>query len=196
MLNLKERIERRRQKLSQLAKKGQPLSLYIKLKDEEDFFNGFDTTHLEKRSLSPELESYLLDCLEERHEKGQVTINFSLAKSFPYSEEQVKQALIHHFTRTAEKHLHAHSKEKTKWSIDLTGGFLFLIICLLCSHFFHINSHVHPFMKVLSQSTGIIGWLVIWEPSSYFLYRRREDFKEAFAHVRLAAANIVSIREE
>ena len=55
MLNLNERIERRRQKLSQLAKKGQPLSLYIKLKDEEDFFNGFDTTHLEKRSLSPEL---------------------------------------------------------------------------------------------------------------------------------------------
>ena len=175
---------------------GKEITVRIRIDSSNDFFNNFDPAPVERRRINPELEDYLTKWLSGKPSKGQVTIDISLSKDFPHSEEEVKSALRNHFERRAKKTLRAHFREKAKWAIYFLFGLIFLAACLFGSHIFHSNAADYPFMKVLGQSLSIIGWVAIWEPASYFIYQRAKDFSEALALSRLAAAKIQTAKDK
>ena len=170
-------------------------AIVVKVKNEDELFDSFDSSPVEERMVREDIDLYLLEKLRDFNLRKDVMIELILSKEFACSEEQVQQALKNHFSNRAKSRLRQIGKESVKRAFDLIWGVLFLGVCLVTSHFLHINSQTYAFLEVLGESASIIGWVAIWEPASYFIYQKREDKNEVALYSCLAMANITTRRE-
>lgn len=166
----------------------------MKIESADQLFDSFDPAPVERRSVKQDVDVYLIEKLNNISFRKKILLELSIPKDFPYSEEQIEKALKNHFSKRAHFRFRKMTKETVRRLLDLLFGVLFLVVCLFSSHYFHINAHNYSFFKVLGESLSIIGWVVIWEPVSYFLYQKRDALKDAYKYSRLANAKIKILR--
>ncbi len=192
-----ERRERKEHLIDELTAMYYEDTVNIRLQNIEDIYCSFDPASPETRGLEPNIEAYILEQLNHFSKKSRVQVNIMLPKITKYSEETVKMGFFNHFKTRAEEQLIINRKENKRWILNLIFGLIFLAICLISAHFFNLLTEQIPFMHVLGESFGIIGWVALWEPATYFLYGNREGIHKLTAYMRLhrAKVNIIEVDE-
>lgn len=164
-------------------------TINIHIDSQEDFFCHFDCSPLSERSLNQELENYLLEKLDSLNVASRLNIHLHVPESS--NPEALKQAFIHHFSTKARNTLYSNRKSARHWRINLILGLAFLAVCLLAAHILSLPSfEEYTSAQVFSECFGIIGWVAIWEPAEYFLFKWREDAADLQKLMRLHSAKI------
>lgn len=186
-LEKRERKARLTQKLSELYNED---TIPIHLRSGEDFYNHFDPAPEQERELSDEVENYILKELEYKSPKARIAVTFIAEDASLYDIELMRRAFANHFTRRAEEQIIRNRKSSQKWLFKLIVAVVVLALLLASAHFFKIHADTRPFFGVLSEGLGIIGWVALWEPATYFLYGRSEERKTLFDFMRLRHATV------
>ena len=113
-----------------------------------------------------------------------ITVKYSLALNFHVKNKSEKDL------QTAENLIKAHYSEKLKkmllqkkknsknWSLRFYFGIAFLFLGHTASYLLTLLCKNEALSSVLGDSLEIIGWVAIWEPASYFLFKTKEETQE------------------
>ena len=188
--NALEKRERKEHLIDELTAMYYEDTVNIKLDKIEDIFCSFDPAGAETRSLDSELEAYIIEQLEHFSTKTRVQVNIMVPTQGKYNEDTIRMGFFNHFKTRAEEQLIINRKENHRWSLNLIFGLLFLALCLIVAHICNQLTENIPFMRVLGESFGIIGWVALWEPATYFLYGNREGLNKLKNYMRLHRAKV------
>ncbi|MFA6801110.1 MAG: hypothetical protein WCR19_03280 [Acholeplasmataceae bacterium] len=140
----------------------------ISLNSYEEILNDWDAGPVRKKSMNPELDSFLEEALHEIPIKQKTKIVFMIPEKIKDPQKEVMhieafknyyRALIHFLNRDLKTIYR-------KMMIYIILGFLFIIVSTLLSHYFPDNL----LGEILSQGIFIGGWVLIWESFSLFFF--------------------------
>ena len=165
-------------------------TISIRLRSVEDLYNHFDPAPEQERELSAEIEEYILKEMEYKPPKTRIAVTFIADDVSLYDIELMRRAFENHFTRRANEQLIRNRKSVNRWLYKFLVAVAVLAFLLFAAHFFRTHADIHPFYTVLSEGLGIIGWVALWEPATYFLYGRSEERRALMNFVRLRNATV------
>ena len=186
-LEKRERKVRLVQKLSQLYHED---TVAIRLHSADGLYSRFDPAPEQTRELSADIESYILKELEYKSPKARVAVIFIADDVSLYDIELMRSAFANHFKRRAEEQIIRNRKSMHRWLYKLLVAVIVLAALLFAAHLLSTHSAGHPFYSVISEGLGIIGWVALWEPATYFLYGRSEERRALFDFLRLRHATV------
>ena len=185
-----ESRERKAHLLDEISELYHENTLFICLPSKNDFFNPFDPAPEEERELSDDIEDYIFTELEHKEAKARIGITFITDNVSQFDIKTIKSAFSNHFKIRAEEQIIKNRKSFNHWIILLIVGLVILCGLLFAAHQFKLHSNGHPFFSILSEGLGIVGWVALWEPASYFLYGRNEERRTLFDYMRLHRAEV------
>lgn len=165
-------------------------TIAIRLRSADDFYNHFDPASEQERELSAEIEAYILKEMEYKPPKTRIAVTFIADDVSLYDIELMRSAFANHFRRRAEEQVIRNRKSVNRWLCKFLVAVAVLAFLLFAAHFFRTHADSHPFYTVLSEGLGIIGWVALWEPATYFLYGRSEERRALFDFIRLCRATV------
>ena len=189
------RRERKARLVQNLAELYHEDTIAIRLRSADDLYNHFDPAPEQERELSAEIEAYILKEIEYKPPKSQIAVTFIADDVSLYDIELMRSAFANHFRRRAEEQLIRNRKSVLRWLYRFLVAVAVLAVLLFAAHFFRTHAEDHPFCIVLSEGLGIIGWVALWEPATYFLYGRSEERRILFDFIRLSRATVTIQRK-
>ena len=166
-------------------------TISLKLQNPEQLFNQFDPSPLENRSLSREVEDYLLDQLEELPVASRITVELLIASVTEEEKQKIQAAFENHFKIRAKEQLQKNKKESRKWRVNLLIGLICMAVCLVAAHILGLPKFEDlPLTNAVSESLGILGWVAIWEPAEFFLFGWRENTNNLQQYMRLHKSQV------
>jgi len=175
-------------KMNQLKKNLNVEVINVVLNSKEYFCDSYD----ENKALSPALDDFIFQKLDIISGPAILQINFKVSKDFPLSDEEIKSLVASFYKEKAVIQLEKNEKEKIKWIRNGLSGMIFLAACLVGAHLFNqAFFDEHSFAKVMSESLGIIGWVAIWEPAEYFLFKRKENNELLIKNMLLHLSDVI-----
>lgn len=185
-----EKRERRAHLMGELAELYHRDTIFIRLRDPDDFYNRLDPAPEHERALSDDVEAYLFNELAHIASQARIGVTFVVSGVSLYTAELMRKAFENHFKIRAEEQLIKNRKSRNHWLVTLAGSLLALAFFLFLAHVFRANAAGHPFFGILSEGFSIIGWVALWEPATYFLYGRNQEIKTLYDYMRLHRAAV------
>ncbi|MBQ7157856.1 MAG: hypothetical protein IJS09_00315 [Treponema sp.] len=103
---------------------------------------------------------------------------------------ELPKAFANHFKIRAEEQIIKNRVALYDWLRKLFLGILVLGFFLLLARLFRVDAAVHPFLNILSEGFGIVGWVALWEPATYFLYGHNEGRELLLSYMKLHRATV------
>lgn len=179
-------------KMNQFKKNLSTEKIFVVLNTQEDFYDSYDS----KKALASALDEYIWQKLQTVSGPCILQLNFKVPKNFQLSDEEIKTSVSDFYKEKAIIQLEKNEKEKKKWIRNGISGMIFLAACLVGAHVLNQSYFDdHSFAKVMSESLGIIGWVAIWEPAEYFLFKRKENNEFLIKNLLLHLADVTVERE-
>lgn len=185
-----EKRERRAHLMGELAELYHRDTIFIRLRDPDDFYNHLDPAPEHERALSDDVEAYLFNELAHIASQARIGVTFVVGGVSLYTAELMRKAFENHFKIRAEEQLIKNRKSRNHWLVTLIGSLLALAFFLFLAHVFRANAAGHPFFGILSEGFSIIGWVALWEPATYFLYGRSQEIRTLYDYMRLHRAAV------
>lgn len=185
-----EKRERRAHLMGELAELYHRDTIFIRLRDPDDFYNRLDPAPEHERALNDDVEAYLFNKLAHISSHARIGVTFVVSGVSLYTAELMRKAFENHFKIRAEEQLIKNRKSRNHWLVTLISSMLALAFFLFLAHVFRTNAAGHPFFGVLSEGFSIIGWVALWEPATYFLYGRSQEIKTLYDYMRLHRAAV------
>lgn len=185
-----EKRERRAHLMGELAELYHRDTIFIRLRDPDDFYNRLDPAPEHERALSDDVEAYLFNELAHIASQARIGVTFVVSGVSLYTAELMRKAFENHFKIRAEEQLIKNRKSRNHWLVTLAGSLLALAFFLFLAHVFRANAAGHPFFGILSEGFSIIGWVALWEPATYFLYGRSKEIRTLYDYMRLHRAAV------
>lgn len=185
-----EKRERRAHLMGELAELYHRDTIFIRLRDPDDFYNRLDPAPEHERALSDDVEAYLFNELAHIASQARIGVTFVVSGVSLYTAELMRKAFENHFKIRAEEQLIKNRKSRNHWLVTLAGSLLALAFFLFLAHVFRANAAGHPFFGILSEGFSIIGWVALWEPATYFLYGRSQEIRTLYDYMRLHRAAV------
>lgn len=183
-------IKRERKLLNQIRKDEPPFIIPVYLDCLSEMSYKHDPHSTGEARLNLVIEEYLLDEVSQADVKSPLTIELHFAETKDGDREMAERILHNNFTRLLKNSLAAKRKEMKHWRFNLIIGLFFLTACMFLTQFFKLfpNDGVN---KIMEESFSIIGWVALWDPTSYFLYGWREGSEAIASAIRLKNADVV-----
>ncbi len=194
---LLEKAEKKAKLLDETEKLLPQENISIHLDKIDDLYNKFAVRNQETIAVNPEIESFLIDSIENQNKLSHLNVNFQIP-DLTISENEKKNLcnnLNFYFEKKAEEHLE-HNRtvlKKCRWNLVL--GLSILALLLILAHICNVYSEQIPFFAVLGEGFSIIGWVALWEPATYILYGWRQDAKTLRIFMQLHHAHF-SLQKE
>jgi len=144
------------------------LNTSLDLVDEVNYSNP------EKYSLSSGVKEYLDKAAEEITIKNSIQINIHLREQNTQNEIDCEKIIRDFYSDEINRLISEHKKNSKHWRLRLLYGVMFLAACHGLSLLFS-SMRDSSLTRLLQDSFEIMGWVAIWEPSTYFLFSRREE---------------------
>ena len=162
-----------------------------KLRSPDELFHAMDPAPLTCRRLSDATAAYLLASVEESLAKTPVRVTLMLpAESrLPDCEEAMRAAVPAHFARLAEVSNREIKRIAFIGRIFLPLGFIVMCISVVVSQFLNTGGERH-ILHSLSESMLVFGWVVLWAPLDFLLFRRLPLYRQRGLYLRLARAEV------
>ncbi|MBP3709617.1 MAG: hypothetical protein J6I73_04350 [Treponema sp.] len=183
LLSHERRIKRK------LNKNATPAVIPILLDSIDEMSYKHDPRSREEMQLNSVIEEYLLDEVRRVPIYSPIVIAFHFVHAQRGDEETAMKIIHNNFTRLLQDKLLSKKRERRRWRINLVIGGAFLAVCLTMSHVLGMKGTT-PLIDFLRESFGIIGWVALWEPVSYFLYGWRDGADVIAAAVKLQLCTV------
>lgn len=168
-------------------------TIFIRLHAPDEFFNPSDPAPEPERELSDAVEAYIFKELEHKKTRARIGVTFIADDVSLYDIAVMRNAFAHHFKTRAEEQIIKNRKSVTRWLVKLFLGVSVLAVFLFLAHLFRMHANGHPVFSILSEGFGIVGWVALWEPATYFLYGRNDEHRRLLHYMRLHRA-VVTIQ--
>lgn len=149
----------------------------IKIKNIDSFYNPFVGDFADNKSLNPDLEAYIQECLkaynledidnvrihlqvEDCCDKEKVTIENDLRKYF----EKKYSDLVKNY-----EHL---NKVRRR---ELFYGVFIILVCMLINNIIDYMIPDYKLADPINTIIIIVGWVALWVPATYFLYTKKDS---------------------
>ena len=183
-------IEKREQKiLNALEKTGESYDIPVILAGLDELVYKHDPHSREESRLNLVIEDYLFEEVEAAPLNAHLNIKIHFDNRKDGDLEAAQKIIKNNFRRILKHELILKKRENRKWRLNLIVGSIFLAICLVINHLLGMKEST-PLINFLKESFGIIGWVAIWEPATYFLYGWREGGARFNYAIRLKNANV------
>lgn len=149
-----------------------------------------------KRSISPDVEEFIVEETEALPRKGIINIKIYLNKAENKYEEQITPALHSHFC-----YRKVQSKKRLKVNLQHGLRMLFIAMLLLAivfslTEFLFRAFPENRFITFIRESFIIFGWVALWRPIELLLYDWYPVKREMILFRRLEQSNVQVIIEE
>ena len=183
-------LEKREQKiLNALEKTGERYDIPVMLTGIDELVYKHDPHSKEESRLNLVIEDYLFEEAESAPLNAHLNIKIHFDKSNDGDLETAQKIIKNNFRGILKHELLLKKRENRKWRLNLITGSIFLAICLVTNHILGMKENT-PLINFLKESFGIIGWVAIWEPVTYFLYGWREGGARINYAIRLKNAKV------
>lgn len=149
------------------------ITVPLYLNSAEDLISTNNFSASEPYSLNENVKEYLNKAAEEITIKNTIKIEIHFRNK---KETQIDcENIIHNYYNNELNKLIADYKKNSKhWRFRLLFGVIFLAACHGLSLLFS-SLKDSSLTNLLQDSFEIMGWVAIWEPSTYFLFSRRTE---------------------
>ncbi len=185
-----ESRERKAHLLDEISELYHENTLFLRIFSPSELYNSFDPAPESERELSDGVEEYIFTELEHKRSKARIGVTFVTDDESLFDIETVKSAFANHFKIRAEEQIIKNRKAISYWIKKLLMGLAALCGFLFVAHFLRQNSSGHPLFSILGEGLGVVGWVALWEPASYFLYGRIEERRLLMDYMRLHRAEV------
>ena len=167
---------------------GRPIQ--VRVGSVEQIFNPMDPTPLEERSLNPEVADWIEEWAEDLDRDTPITVEVYVADGrFNGREDAVANGIHNHFEYREWQTGRQLSKLLREGRISLLIGLVAITSLNGASRL--IGSSTHPFLEVMHDGLGILGWVSMWKPMEILLYAWWPVRRERRACRRLAESTVV-----
>ncbi|MBQ3965299.1 MAG: hypothetical protein II684_00525 [Treponema sp.] len=188
--NTLEARERRAHLIGEAVELYKKNTILIHLDSPAEFYNSFDPESEDERELSDEVEAYILKEMEHKNKEAHIGITILTDDASQYDRVIMQKAFANHFKIRAEEQIIKNRVSLYNWIRKLILGILVLGFFLLLARLFRVDPDVHPFLNILSEGFGIVGWVALWEPATYFLYGHNEGRELLMNYMKLHRATV------
>ncbi len=188
--NALEEKERKAHLIGEAVELYRKNTILIRLDSPTDFYNPFDPETESERELSDEVEAYILKEMEHKNKESRIGVTILADDTSQYDREIMQKAFTNHFKIRAEEQIIKNQVSLYSWIRKLFLGILVLGFFLLLARVFRVDADAHPFLNILSEGFGIVGWVALWEPATYFLYGHNEGRELLMNYMKLHRARV------
>jgi hypothetical protein len=162
-----------------------------KLQSLDDLFDRFDPNPPPKRRLSDGVAGYLMACVQEAPSADPLVVTILLPEAMrcQEGEEALRAALPQHFERLAEVTTREINRIRTIGYVLLPIAFIIMCISVVASELLNAASERH-ILHSLSESLLVFGWVVLWAPLDFVIFRRLPLVRQRGFYKRLAGAEV------
>ena len=183
-------LEKREQKiLKALEKTGETYCIPVNLESIDELVYKHDPHSREESRLNLVIEDYLFEEAEAAPLNAHLRIKINFESRKDGDLETSQKIIQNNFRRILKHELVLKKRERRKWRLNLIVGSVFLAICLVTNQILGMKEST-PLVNFLKESFGIIGWVAIWEPATYFLYGWTEGTDRLNYAIRLKNAKV------
>ncbi len=167
----------------------------IRLRNVNQLFNTMDPSPFHEKDLDADAEEFIVSWAQEfhLHEPLELIVHLDEAQADHEPAEMIEKAIRHYFRYRADMTRFEFRRMMRDARTSLLIGTLFLGTCLLLAELL-VNRDAHTFLKVLSESLTICGWVAMWRPLQMYLYdwwpvRRRWRVFEKMSQIAVRVVN-------
>lgn len=175
-----EVIQSRLNEIRQAQEDPKKTVIELKVASVENIYNPMDPAPYDEKELNATVEQYIFTPAEEAPRKNDLMLAVFIPSEdlTAGTEKNLTSAIQNHFHRKAGS-LEKHARKRTKTFLkNAVFGLVFLGICLTISyHLTHFSTGT-DFYQILSQGFVVIGWVALWNPAEYLLFKRWEPRRE------------------
>lgn len=171
-MDIKKKEQEFINKLKSLPTKTVPLYL----NSAQDLIDSNNFAGPDALILNPAVKEYLDKAAAEIPINNSITIELHFRERLTIKEKKIdcKKIIQDYYTKELETKFAEHKKNTKHWQFQLFLGLIVLAIFHVISIL--INTFAdNSVSELLTTSFEIMGWVAIWEPSTYFLFRRKEE---------------------
>lgn len=154
----------------------------VKIKDVDSFYNPYVGDFSKNKSLNPDLEAYLQECLKAYtlEDIGKVRILLQaddcVAKQKIALETDLKKYFNKKYIDLQKNYEHLHRVRRK----ELFLGIFIILLCMFINNLLDSYVPSYPLTTPINTMIVIVGWVALWVPAVFFLYTRR-DLKRKIA---------------
>jgi hypothetical protein len=173
-------------------------TLELRLRSVDQLFNSMDPSPFLEKDLDPDAEQFIREWASEPHHGPRdlrILLHLEEPPAGGDAKTLVTEAIHHFFAYQARIERGIFRRLMRDGQVSLAIGVLFITVCLSAASVIPGREGDH-FLRALSESLLVAGWVGMWRPIEIFLYdwwpvRRRVRVFDRLAHsavdVRLKA---------
>lgn len=167
-------------------------AINVYVKGAESFFKQQTFFGFKERSLTTELEQYILNSMKVFPVKRRIKLVIHTQDKLAIDNKLVERTIHAHFTSKYIEAKSIYKQQLKNWVGNLIIGILFLILCLMLVEVFESFSYIKA-VKIFKESLMIIGWVALWEPVTFILFQWRSIKKDKQYFRKLSTVPIVIV---
>lgn len=164
-------------------------TLELRLRTLDQLFNSMDPSPFLEKDLDPDAETFIREwATEPRQRSGRLHIRIHLEQTPAESDAKsvATEAIHHFFAYQAQIERGVFRQFLRDGQASLLIGLLFITACLSASSLLPAHTG-NQFLRALSESLLVAGWVGMWRPIQMLLYdwrpiRRRMSVFDRLAH--------------
>lgn len=158
----------------------------IKIKNIESFYNPFVGDFADNKSLNPDLEAYLEECLKAYtlEDIDKVRIHLQLENCNEKEKITIEKDLRKYFKKRHTDLVNNYEHLNKVRRRELFYGVFIILVCMLINNVIDYMIPDYKLADPINTIILIVGWVALWVPATYFLYtkndsKRKMHFMEA-----------------
>jgi hypothetical protein len=167
-------------------------NLELRLRSLDQLFNSMDPSPFLEKDLDPDAEQFIREwALEPHHRDRDLRIHLHLEQEPGEGDARTlaSEAIQHFFAYQARIERGVFRTLMRDGQVSLAIGVLFITACLTAASLIPGQESNH-FLRALSESLLVAGWVGMWRPIEIFLYdwwpvRRRIRVFDRLAHATI-----------
>ena len=182
-------LKKEQQILKRLNSGGIPVIIPVILDSIDEMAYKHDPHSREQSKLNLVIEDFLLESADQAPSRSPIIIEIHFAHTQEGDLDTATHIIHNNFSRVLNSELHTKNREMRRWRLNLCIGVFFLAACITISQIISMHKTT-PLTDFIQQSFGIIGWVALWDPASYFLYGWREGTEIINSAIRLKNSQV------
>jgi hypothetical protein len=164
--------------------------IITKLQSLDELFHAMDSAPLASRRLSDAASAYLLASVEEAPGKAPLRVTLVLPEKSCSAEIEgaMRVAVPAHFARLADVCNREIKRIAFIGRLFLPLGFIVMFLSVVASEL--LDTGQRRILHSLSESMLVFGWVVLWAPLDFLLFRRLPLFRQRALYLQLANAEV------
>lgn len=165
-------------------------SIDIYVGNSNELFKQFNFVSPVEKELREDIENYIYESMKGFPENKKVVLKIHVLNAMIKESTMLVETVQKHFLLKYKESERLAKRRFYHWCGNMTIGILFLIFCLMLVQLLDSFENISA-VKIIKESLMIIGWVAIWEPTTFILFQWRGIKKSRSCYRKLCSMSVV-----